>query len=118
MANAQTPRARRTLPLVFNAFAISIAGAFASIALAPAAAASPHSAGYSVALATPLAAPKREILNGVIWRCEGDQCAGAADGSRPVLACQRVASAFGTVARFSGPKGDLGADDLARCNAR
>ena len=109
---------RRAIPRVLSIASVSIASAFAGLAMAPAVAAAPYQSGYSAALASPLAAPKRQILNGVLWRCEGDACAGAADGSRPVLACQRVVDAFGPVARFAGPKGELSADDLARCNAR
>ena len=115
MLHAQS---RRAFPRVITAACLALAGGLASFALSPAVAAAPSKAGYSVALASPLAAPAKQILNGVLWRCDGDACTGAADGSRPVLACTRVAQTFGPVARFTGPRGDLSADDLARCNAQ
>jgi hypothetical protein len=69
-------------------------------------------------LAAPLAAPRQEILDGVLWKCAGARCTAPADGSRPALACARVARRFGPVARFAAPAGELAAEDLARCNAR
>ena len=111
-------QSRRAFPRVITAACLALAGSLASFAMSPAVAAAPYQAGYNVALASPLAAPSKRIINGVMWRCEGDSCSGASDGSRPVLACARVADAFDQVARFTGPKGELSAEDLARCNAR
>lgn len=108
---------RRAIPRVLSLASLAFAGAVAALALSPATAAAQPQAGYSVTLASPLAAPRKRIVNGVLWRCEGDACAGAADGSRPVVACRRIAAAFGPVARFTGANGDLSAEDLARCNA-
>jgi hypothetical protein len=75
-------------------------------------------AGYGAVLATPLPAPRHEIVGGLLWKCAGGQCAAPADGSRPVLVCQRVAKAFGAVTRFTGPAGELSGEDLSRCNAQ
>jgi hypothetical protein len=71
---------------------------------------------YEAALATPLAAPRQEIVGGVLWKCAGERCAAPADGSRPVVICQRVAKTFGQVARFTTPAGALSAEELSRCN--
>lgn len=86
-----------------------------------AAAASPAQAmasgSYTASLATPLSQARQEIVDGVLWKCSEDRCAAPAKGSRPVLVCARVAKAFGPVARFATPEGDLSPDDLTRCNA-
>ena len=72
--------------------------------------------GNTAALATPLAAPKQEIVSGVLWKCAGEHCAAPTDGSRPLLVCQRVAKTFGPVARFTTPAGELSNEELSRCN--
>jgi hypothetical protein len=89
------------------------AGSFVGVA-APARAATP---GYSAALAAPLAEPRREIINGVVWRCEGARCTAADDGSRPLVVCRRVAKTFGAVASFDAPRGAFSAEEVGRCNA-
>jgi hypothetical protein len=75
-----------------------------------------QSAGYSATLAAPAAA-RKAVVNGVVWRCEGDTCVAPLDGARPAIACGKMVRAFGSVTRFASPKGELSADDLARCNA-
>lgn len=89
-------------------------GSFA-VTASPAQAA-PHASVHVASLASPLASPKREIVDGVLWRCEGDRCVGAVDGSRPVRVCGRVANKFGEIARYTSPEGELAAEELARCN--
>ena len=71
---------------------------------------------YSASLATPLAAARREIIDGAVWRCEGDRCSAPADGGRAMPVCSKVARKFGQVARFASPQGELNAEQLARCN--
>lgn len=71
---------------------------------------------YVASLVAPLEAPKRQILDGAVWRCEGSTCSAPADGGRAVLVCNRVAKTFGEVARFETPRGELTAEDLTRCN--
>ncbi|HVR90696.1 MAG TPA: hypothetical protein VHG29_06345 [Novosphingobium sp.] len=73
--------------------------------------------GYSVSLATPLEAPRQEIINGVLWRCDGASCTAASDGSSPANACTRVVKKFGPVASFAIGGRELAADKLQRCNA-
>ena len=72
---------------------------------------------YTAKLATPLATPQQEILRGVLWNCAGDTCTAARDVSRDVNVCARLATKIGPVAAFSTPRGEMTADDLARCNA-
>lgn len=72
--------------------------------------------GYVASLQTPLAEPRQAIVGGVLWKCAGGQCAAQADGSRPVLVCQRVAKTFGQVARFTTPTGELSNEEISRCN--
>ena len=108
------------LPLTRALFAASLAvtatiASFTATA-SPAQAAAPRS-GYGAALVTPLAAPQREIIGGLLWKCDGDRCGAAGQGSRSVVVCTRVAKKFGPVARFTAPEGDLSAEDLSRCNA-
>ena len=103
----------RSIPQVFAAAALALSAGAASLA-SPAIAA--PAGAYTVTLAAPLDAPRKEIINGKMWRCEGDTCSAAASGSRAVITCQRVATEFGVVASFTGPQGELSAKDLARCN--
>lgn len=74
--------------------------------------------GHAATLAAPLPTPRAEPINGVLWRCTGDSCTGAANGSRPLASCARVARTFGPVVRFTTKAGDLSVEDLARCNAQ
>ncbi len=79
--------------------------------------AAPKAGAFSATLAVALPAPRREIINGVMWRCEGNQCAAPADGARAQSACAAVVRKFGTVANFTAPQGALAEAELARCNA-
>ncbi len=78
--------------------------------------AAPHAGGYVAALATPLSAPRQQIVDGTLWKCTDAQCAAPAKGARAVLVCQRIVRTFGPVSRFSTPAGDLSGEDLTRCN--
>lgn len=73
--------------------------------------------GYSAKLTAALEAPKSKVINGVIWKCDGDACRGAVDGSAPRNVCVKIAKNFGPLASFTGPKGEFSAEDLQRCNA-
>lgn len=75
-------------------------------------------ASYVATLAAPLSEPRQDVLDGALWKCVGDRCSAAAEGSRPVLVCGRVARKFGEVARFTAPEGDLAPEALARCNMK
>lgn len=105
----------RPLPRTLLAAVLALTGTAASFSVttSPAQAAA---AGYSVALAAPLAAARREIIDGTIWRCEADRCAAPANGERAAAVCGKVARKFGPVAKFAGPQGELSSEQLARCN--
>lgn len=74
-------------------------------------------ARYTAKLSAAIEAPVRKVVNGVIWNCNGDTCTGPVDGARPLNTCAKVVKAFGTLASFTGPKGELSAEDLQTCNA-
>ncbi len=75
-----------------------------------------QSARYTAVLATALEAPAKKVVNGAAWTCTGTSCTGSSDGSAPARTCARVVKAFGPVTSFATPKGELSADQLARCN--
>lgn len=105
-------RRRKYRPAAVAARVALVAG----LALGGQAHAAPQAGVYALVLAHPLPAPRQEIVDGVLWKCAGEQCSAPAQGSRPVLACGRVARKIGPVARFTAPQGELSAEELARCN--
>ena len=52
------------------------------------------------------------------WTCTGTTCIGPMGNARlgDARACREAAKAVGTVTAYEGPRGALGADDLAKCN--
>ncbi len=107
----------RKLPRTLLIIAMALAGTLATFALPVAAVQAAERSTYAVTLAKPLEAPQREIISGAMWRCEGDRCSAPARGERAAALCGKVARAFGEVARFEGPQGELDAGALAKCNA-
>lgn len=107
------------LSRILLAAGLAVVGTIASftVTAAPAHAQAPQARGYSATLATPLEAPARKVVNDVVWNCTGTSCSGPVDGSSPKNSCARVVKTFGQVTRFATPKGELSAEDLARCNA-
>lgn len=100
------------------AAALAVTGTIASFAVTVGPAhAQGASRGYTATLTAKLDAPKRSVVNGVVWNCTGDTCSGPVDGARPLNTCAQVAKEFGKVSTFVTPKGELDADKLARCNA-
>ncbi|MBC2661945.1 hypothetical protein H7F50_09245 [Novosphingobium flavum] len=82
-------------------------------ALAPAQAAP---AGWTATLREPLAQPRHDIVNSVVWTCIGTQCTAPAQDSRPAIVCRKVVQKFGPLTRFTSPAGELEAEALAKCN--
>lgn len=113
MTNAFSRAASRVLIPATLAL-IGTAASFA-VTTAPAHAAAARGA-YAVELASALPEARREIIDGAIWRCEGDRCSAPADGARAVAVCGKVARRFGPVTRFAAPQGELTAEQLSRCN--
>jgi len=107
-------------------FAKPLSGALAACALSAATLITPFAAApahaqqsgyYHAELASPVDAPRQEILSGVVWHCEATSCTGTKSGSRSVIVCGRLTNKFGPVASFADPKGELDAEALERCNA-
>lgn len=97
---------------------LALVGTFASFAATTTPAQAQNGGrSYSATLTAKLDAPRREVINGVIWNCREDTCTGLVDGARPLHTCKKVAKEFGAVSKFATPKGELSADDLQRCNA-
>jgi len=71
---------------------------------------------YTVTLASPVAKPAKMMLGDVLWNCAGAECSAAQDIARPVVVCTKLAAKVGTISRFVTPKGELAAEDMARCN--
>lgn len=87
-----------------------------AIAVSPAQAA-PHGGSYVATLASPLAEARQAVIDGKVWKCEGDRCAAPFDASHAVRTCAQVAAKFGAVAAFTTPRGPLAEDQIAACNA-
>ncbi|ABD27761.1 hypothetical protein Saro_3326 [Novosphingobium aromaticivorans DSM 12444] len=71
---------------------------------------------YSATLSRPMEGEQKVIQKGVLWKCEGAECSAPRDTSRPAIVCARLVQKVGPVTRFATPQGDLGAEDLAKCN--
>jgi hypothetical protein len=107
----------RTLPRVLIPAALALVGTIIGFSATAVPAHAAVSAGaYAVSLSSPLPAARREIIDGAIWRCEGDRCSAPADGARAMVICGKVARRLGPVARFTTPQGELTTEQLARCN--
>ena len=104
---------RQLLPAV-----LALVGTAASFAVtATPSRAADASSYYSVTLAAPVAKPAKLMLGDVLWNCSGAACSAAQDTARPVIVCTRLAAKVGQISHFTTPKGELAAEDLARCNA-
>lgn len=97
--------------LVVGGFAL--AATLTSIAVP----ASAQSGGfYRAELAAPLDAPRKEVLNGVVWRCEGASCTAPKASSRAEIVCGKLARKVGAIASFSHGEDALDDAALSRCN--
>jgi hypothetical protein len=71
-------------------------------------------------LLAPASAPHEEVISGVAWRCDGDQCVGAAqrkanlDGL--VRECKKVVAVIGPVASYKSGGRELTDGQLRACN--
>lgn len=52
------------------------------------------------------------------WTCTGTACVGPEINGRfgDARGCREIAKVAGAVTRYAGAKGELGADELAKCN--
>lgn len=71
-----------------------------------------------VTLAAPVAQDGAVKALATSWTCTGTVCTGPAINGRfgDARGCREIAKVAGTVASYAGAKGELSADDLARCN--
>lgn len=96
---------------------LALVGTAASFAVTATPARAEGATGYySVTLAAPVAKPAKLMLGDVLWNCAGDTCSAGQDSARPVVVCTKLAAKVGQVSRFATPKGELAAEDIARCN--
>lgn len=72
----------------------------------------------SLTLVNGESAPTRTIIDGATWRCEGGVCVASGGANQPALrACRRVVARLGAVSAFTWRGQELGAEELAQCNA-
>ena len=71
-----------------------------------------------ITLATPVAQPGPVQGQATRWTCAGATCTGPELNARlgDARACREAAKAAGVVTAYSSMRGELSADDLARCN--
>ncbi|MGE3690633.1 MAG: hypothetical protein AB7F98_04560 [Novosphingobium sp.] len=107
----------RTIPRGLIAAVLALTSTIGSFAAATSPAlAMARGGAYAATLSSPLPQPRREIVDGAVWRCDADRCAAPASGARAITVCTKVSRKFGPIARFSTPQGELTAEELARCN--
>lgn len=111
-----TTATSRQLPRTLIAAGLALAGTVLSFSATatPAFAGTP---GYKATLASAVEAPARKVVNGAMWNCEGADCKGSDNGSRPQTNCAKVVKAFGPVSAFVTPRGEFTAEEIQRCNA-
>jgi len=101
-----------------------MARTFSSTFLAAAAAAILSSAVPGAAAASykaePAAAPASDhvVVRGLLWKCGADGCVTGKSTSRAAIDCAALVREIGAVKRFVVDGRELGAEELARCNAR
>jgi len=97
-------------------------GAIAASAVFASGAAFAQAPGFKgeAKLLTPASAPHDEVIAGVAWRCDGEQCVGAAarkgnlDGL--VRECKKVVAVVGPVASYKSGSRELSDGQLRACN--
>lgn len=93
----------------------SLASALILALVAAPAVARDDGAYYRAELSAP-APDAKVIAGGVLWLCEGTQCAAGKGTARPAVMCKRLAEQTSAVVRFSADGEALAAADLMRCN--
>lgn len=96
-------------------------GVIAAAAAFMSGAAFAQSAGHSAdaTLASP-SAPREAVIEGVAWRCDGDECRGAAERKGNldgvVRECKKVVAVIGPVASYRSGGRELSDGQLRACN--
>lgn len=102
------------LPSAFAALAVFAAGA--------AMAQPPGGVDFNAraTLASAVATPQEASINGVNWRCDGDQCRGVAERNATadniVRECKRVVAVIGPVASYQNRGRELTGGQIKACN--
>ena len=97
-------------------------GAIAAVAAFVSGAAFAQSAGHSAGatLASPAQPPRQAVIEGVAWRCEGDECRGAAERKGNldgvVRECKKVVAVIGPVASYRSGDRELTDGQIRACN--
>jgi hypothetical protein len=71
-------------------------------------------------LVSAAASPREQVIGGVAWRCDGDQCQGAAERKGNldgvVRECKKVVAVIGPVASYRSAGRDLSDGQIRACN--
>lgn len=71
-------------------------------------------------LVNAVATPSELVVEGVTWRCEGDQCVGTSKNRSSLNSfikdCRKVAEAVGPLVSFSGRGRTASKGEIATCN--
>ena len=71
-------------------------------------------------LVSPAATPRDAVISGVAWRCDGDECQGAAERKGNldglVRECKKVVAVIGPVASYRSGGRELTDGQLRACN--
>jgi hypothetical protein len=71
---------------------------------------------YNVTLATETAG--KQVVRGMLFNCDGANCAASQGSSRPAIVCASVARQLGPVTSFRAGDTALDGEALAKCNAK
>jgi hypothetical protein len=99
-----------------------ILSAFAICMLVLSGSAFAASQGYTgtAVLAAAVAAPVEVVVEGVTWRCEGDQCTGRAERRSSlngfIKDCRKVAEAVGPLVSYTGKGRTATKGEISTCN--
>lgn len=97
-------------------------GVIAAAAAFMSGAAFAQGSGYSAGatLVSPEQTPREAVIEGVAWRCDGDQCAGAADRKGNldgvVRECRKVVAVIGPVSSYRSGGRELTDGQVRACN--
>ncbi|WP_296595086.1 hypothetical protein [Phenylobacterium sp.] len=96
--------------------------AIAAVAVFAAGAAAAQTSGFrsEARLKSAAGAPREETISGVAWRCDGDECQGAADRKGNldglVRECKKVVAVVGPVASYRSGGRELSDGQVRACN--
>jgi len=73
---------------------------------------------YRATLATATTGASTAIAGGMLWRCNGADCASSSSASRPSIVCETAVKRVGRFESFSVSGTAFDAAALAKCNAK